>query len=472
METPMPTAPAIPDTPNPISPVQVTRGASSLEIAPAAWQIAHRLCNTDFVPRALKGNPEAVLACIMSGHELGIGPMQALQKIYVIEGRPSIAAELMRALVAAQGHEVWFEDMNTERVTIVGRRRDQTRETRVTWTMDDARRAKLADKDNWKKYPLPMLQARATAVLCRAMFADVLAGFSYTTEELTDGVVVDDADLLYRGGEPSAAAPPGGLSIAASGGKRTRERAVKAAAPAAAPAPTPPLPGEDDAPQAPTAIDPDDEVADGEIVDDTPDGAPLTFEAGDTMAAGPDPFPPDPEPPVDNVAQHRMTPAGALAARYAELGITDRETRLLSAGGILGRDVASFNDLSIDEIKRCFDTLLDDDSTIADPVGAPDAVAGGTDDAGATPAPVPEAKAEEDPRPSAPTERRGPDAGTMTGDQWRDVLKRRGVKAAELLAKARELAGTGVGTLDDIASTGVGQDLLDYVEDLALSRGK
>ena len=48
----------------------------------------------DFVPPALRGKFEAVLACILAGHEAGVSPMQALSKIHIIEGRPAMAAEL------------------------------------------------------------------------------------------------------------------------------------------------------------------------------------------------------------------------------------------------------------------------------------------------------------------------------------------------------------------------------------------
>ena len=107
-------------------------GMSSIELAPTAWQLANRVAGTEFVPAALKGKPEAVLACILAGHEAGISPMQSLSKIHVIQGRPAMAAELMRALVLQHGHEIWIEESTTTRVTMGGRRAGGTRETKVT----------------------------------------------------------------------------------------------------------------------------------------------------------------------------------------------------------------------------------------------------------------------------------------------------------------------------------------------------
>ncbi len=215
-------------------------------IAPAA-DLAQRIAKTEFVPTALRNRPEAVLACMLAGNEIGIGPMQSLSKIHIIEGRPAMAAELMRAIVQRDGHEVWFEDTTNTKVTICGRRKESDHVTRVTWTMDDAKRAQLDAKQNWRRYPRQMLVARATGDLCRMVFADVLGGISYTPEELEDGVLdvapVDD-------GEPEP--PKTTTRKAAPAKKAAAPRAAAPAGPVTAP-PLPPLPGEEgfDEPTAP-----------------------------------------------------------------------------------------------------------------------------------------------------------------------------------------------------------------------------
>lgn len=223
--------------------VVVYERPSSLELAPEAWTLASRIANTEFVPSALRNKPEAVLAAILTGHERGIPPMQSLAQIHVIEGKPSIAAELMRALILREGHELWVEESSPTRCTVVGKRAGSTRESKVTWTLDDAKRAGLDGKQNWRKYPGDMLFARATAKLARALFPDVIAGMSYSVEELTDGDTLEDADV---GRAPTTTAKRSG----------TKRKATKAATAAAAPpapaeveaAPVevglPPLPGE------------------------------------------------------------------------------------------------------------------------------------------------------------------------------------------------------------------------------------
>jgi hypothetical protein len=247
-------------------------------------QLAHAIANTDFVPKAMRGNEAAIAASILYGDEVGLSPMQALSKIAVIDGKPSLAAEAQRALILAAGHNIWLEDQTITKVTIAGKRFDQDQIQRVTWTMDDARRAKLDGKQNWRTYPRQMLVARASAELARSMFADVIGGLA-ATEELDDQGVAETP-------ETPASPPP-----------TRRRRAAKASVPVIAPVipnapdtpPEPPLPGDTDEPTDPKASD----------------------------------------------AQLRL-----MFALFGELGMTDRDTRLAWASEQLGRELETASELT------------------------------------------------------------------------------------------------------------------------------
>ena len=65
-----------------------------------------------------------MLACILTGEELGLGPMQSLRMVNVIEGRPAASAELMRALVNRAGHRLSVVEAKQDQVTLYGRRSD------------------------------------------------------------------------------------------------------------------------------------------------------------------------------------------------------------------------------------------------------------------------------------------------------------------------------------------------------------
>ena len=148
------------------------------------WKVSQRVTNTPFVPKGLQGKPEAVLACILYGAEMGIGPMQSLNSIHVIEGRAAMSPELMRAMVARHGHRIDVLENSTTACEMKGTRNDTGGTATVRWTMEDAKLASLTHKDNWKKYPRAMLMARCTSELCRILFPDVVAGLSYTPEEI------------------------------------------------------------------------------------------------------------------------------------------------------------------------------------------------------------------------------------------------------------------------------------------------
>jgi len=148
----------------------------------AAWRLAGRIASTPFVPRALRDDHAAVMACILLGQELGLGPMQSLQMVNVIEGRPAVSAQLMRALVNRAGHRIDIVEVKQDSVTLAGQHRLTGARGEVTWSLADAKQAGIDKNPAWSKYPRSMLLARATTELCRMMFAEVIGGL-YTPEE-------------------------------------------------------------------------------------------------------------------------------------------------------------------------------------------------------------------------------------------------------------------------------------------------
>lgn len=163
------------------------RGVDSwAEILKPVGVLANSVADTEFVPQSLRKKPAAIAACILAGRELGIGPMQSLQSIYVVSGRPTLSAELMRALVLSAGHSLVFTSMTSDKVVVKGTRKGEAEGTTVEYSMADATRAGLTGKATWKAHPRNMLAARATSELCRLVFADALGGISYTPDEVED----------------------------------------------------------------------------------------------------------------------------------------------------------------------------------------------------------------------------------------------------------------------------------------------
>lgn len=140
------------------------------------------IANTDFIPKSMRGNLPAILACVATGRALGLADMDALRSIHIIDGKATMSAELMVKLARRNGHSISGE-YGDGQVTVRGKRTDTGDEMTVTWTMAMAQRAGLVNKQNWKGYPEAMLWARASSQLCRMLFPDCLGGVSYTAEE-------------------------------------------------------------------------------------------------------------------------------------------------------------------------------------------------------------------------------------------------------------------------------------------------
>lgn len=166
------------------------RFARDLQIA---YSFARSLVTTPFVPQQYQGNPGHAAAAIMTARGVGISdPMTALRSLDVIQGTPAFRANTLRALVQRDGHEIWVEEANSQRVIMRGRRRGEDRVQESMWDMDRAKAMGLTGKDNWKKQPQAMLTARATSELSRLIAADTIAGL-YSVEELADGETPVDA---------------------------------------------------------------------------------------------------------------------------------------------------------------------------------------------------------------------------------------------------------------------------------------
>ena len=149
----------------------------------AAAEIANYIGDTEFVPDALRNRPEAITSAILYGQEVGLEPMRALAMVVVIKGTPALRAEAKVSLILAAGHELWFEESTVTRAIAAGRRKGSDRVGRITFALDDAKRAGLAGQPNYQKYPAEMLRWRAASALARTMFADVVGGLA-SVEEL------------------------------------------------------------------------------------------------------------------------------------------------------------------------------------------------------------------------------------------------------------------------------------------------
>ncbi len=167
--------------------VPILRPASFAELE----KFAEMAAKSSFVPTQFRGKPEDLMLAVQMGSELGLSPMQAIQNITVINGRPSIFGDAMLAIAMSHPH---FEDIVEKiegNVAICQIKRRGRSQIERRFSLEDATRAGLATKDGpWKTYPLRMLQMRARGFALRDSFPDILRGL-ILAEEANDYVTID-----------------------------------------------------------------------------------------------------------------------------------------------------------------------------------------------------------------------------------------------------------------------------------------
>lgn len=325
-------------------------------ILPVAAQLAEQVANTEFVPAAMRGKPDVVTAAIMYGDEIGLTPMQALAGIHVVDGRPAPSAETMRALIFAAGHTVTVLQLTDEVCRISGRRAgesDADAGPPVVYSIADARKAGLLNRQNWQRYPRAMLLARATSELARRKFPDVVKGLGHLADEIEEPPEVGEPEPAPKQATRRVTRRPKALPAV------DRTPIATEAEPAPDGSVDVPLPEVVPEGEAEQATDPWDEllreaartrevpiaptkgsgrpVEDNGLPDENPPGAEQTPGA----APGSSESPPDDIPRIGD----RMRKA-LMVAYHRVNDDPDRGLRLALTSALLARPVPSYNDLT------------------------------------------------------------------------------------------------------------------------------
>lgn len=163
----------------------VSQSVGPREIIPAAWEMINGIGRA---PAAVK----KVLYC----YENGL-PLSAADSLYVVNGKLAPMSDIVAKQVRAHPHyDYEIIELDDKICTVrIFRLRDgeMSPEGEVTFTIEMAVRAGLADKDVWKKYPEDMLFGKAMTRAQRRYAPDALTTPAYTPEEMGEfeGVVVD-----------------------------------------------------------------------------------------------------------------------------------------------------------------------------------------------------------------------------------------------------------------------------------------
>lgn len=135
------------------------------------------------LPKHFQNNPGALFIAAELADSLGIHRASVLSDIYVVEGKPTLSANLMASQVRRAGHKLRIEKRDGAVKATLIRSDDPDFEFTSIWTMERAQRAGLANKNVWKQYPESMMRSRAISEVVREGASEVLSGVNYAPED-------------------------------------------------------------------------------------------------------------------------------------------------------------------------------------------------------------------------------------------------------------------------------------------------
>jgi hypothetical protein len=178
--------------PNPahLSPKQARIASFTPKNLTEAIALSRLMASSGVVPKEFKGKPADILVAMQLGSELGLAPLQALQGIAIINGRPTVWGDTALAVVQAHPFYEWhreeMEGSGEGRTAVCKIKRKGSEMHLRRFSVSDAKKAGLWNKPGpWQQYSDRMLQLRARGFALRDQFADALRGMNLT-EELMD----------------------------------------------------------------------------------------------------------------------------------------------------------------------------------------------------------------------------------------------------------------------------------------------
>ena len=210
---------------------------SHAEMMDMAYGLAEKMCNTKLVPTRFFKKPEDATAAILYGLEIGLNPIQSLQRVIPIHGMPTLEALTMVALIEPHGYTVKVVE-ETETVCEVhgwkpGKDPDVDKPDATSrWTIERAIKAGYVPKpaspeslcrpevdDDWvtvtkvwdgkskksvvgnMKYitdPQSMLVAKGRTKVCKELAPHILLGIAASTEDMRSEPDRDDEPRSTR----------------------------------------------------------------------------------------------------------------------------------------------------------------------------------------------------------------------------------------------------------------------------------
>lgn len=173
----------------PLADMQVGHAGLMIQNAQQMWDMAGVIARSQFKPKGLNTQEDIFLG-IQYGFDVGLtSPLQIVQNIAVVNGRPSFYGDMLLGICKASDvFEDHYEEVKQEKdhegkddlvCYCYAHRKGESKPHVGRFSFREAQRAGLTGKDTYKGYPKDMLMWKARARAFRAAFPDVLKGVSF-----------------------------------------------------------------------------------------------------------------------------------------------------------------------------------------------------------------------------------------------------------------------------------------------------
>lgn len=132
-------------------------------------------------------NTEQALALMLVAQAEGQHPATVTQDYDIIQGKAARKTHSVLARFQQMGGTVEWHEL-TDQIADATFAHKSGGRLRMTWTFEQAKKAGLTGKDNWRNYPRAMLRARCIAEGIRAIYPAALGGMM-VSEEAQDSAV-------------------------------------------------------------------------------------------------------------------------------------------------------------------------------------------------------------------------------------------------------------------------------------------
>ena len=173
---------------------EITKAEIPIEDVPINYNMIVTMSTTASIPKRYHGKPNDIMTTMLMGQELGLAPLEALNEIYIVNGKPSASGKLLAAMIWRAGHILVCDPSPDGAIVRSWRNINGTymQMPDVSFTKTDAKRAGLLDKDTYQQYPAAMMSWRAITLAARLHFPDVVSAIGYTPSE----VGLEDIDVI------------------------------------------------------------------------------------------------------------------------------------------------------------------------------------------------------------------------------------------------------------------------------------